>query len=251
MNKATLRISLDPASVLYVRKIAERKRPIQTAIPIPGFTWDADRKRLPGVTDRSVAKQIMTALALAWRAMHGDADAAFVSLVKFEVTPDHFHFGMNCPHQKVLAPLAAKSERDMVAAHPDLADLGIRHKYALMDELCPIVFVWQHAGPEVLITNENHVGNPAQFLSIDRVGTTSGLLNFIGAFNLMLLQDDQETLEAMIPRLLKDAMDARADEWLRWLNHLTTQQVLFDPKRLFVDKNDPESYFYDYAGKPV
>lgn len=245
MAPELLRINLDPSSVLYLRKIAVRRRPIRNAIPLPGFTWQAERNRLRDVTDREVGKNMMRAVAYSWRATLRDGDAAFVSLIKFTVTPDRFHFRMDCPHQKVLDPLGDKAAREA------LASVDVRHKYALMDELCPIAFVWNHAAREVLITNEFHISNPAQFLAIDRVGTTSGLLNFIGAFNIMQMQDRYDELKTIMPRLLKEAMAARADEWLRWLNHLIDERTLLEPKRLYVDKDNPETYFYDYSAKPV
>jgi hypothetical protein len=50
---------------------------------------------------------------------------------------------------------------------------------------------------------------------------------------------------------MKDAMVARADEWLRWFHHCVDEGVIFDPKRVLVDDRDYETYYYDYSGKPV
>lgn len=254
MSPEAFRINLDPASVLYLGKLALRKRDgiPRDAIELPRFAWSLDKQRLPGITDRDIVKNFMRALASAWRAMQTRPDDdGFVALVRLTSTPDRFDFEMHCPYEQVLAPLAEAAARKKLVDHPSVAGLDIQHKYALMDARCPVVFMWRHKTQDVLITNEYHTQNPQQFLAIDRVGTTSGFLNFIGALNLMSAMGEEMTYTKQLPLLMRDAMAARADEWLRWFHHHVDERVIFERRRLFVDPRHPESYFYDYSGRKL
>lgn len=248
MNAMPPRISLDPASVLYFQKLAVRKRPIPAdTIPLPGFIWEAERARLKGATDKEMVKQFMTALAYGWRAVQRGGDAAMVTLVRVITKPDRFEFAVSCANPAVIEPLDPKY-RDRVG---NLPDVDIRHRYAVIDQLCPVVFAWQKAKNEILITNEYHLANPNQFLAIDRVGTTSGFLNFIGALGILSFKGEEKEFAAVLPHLLKDAIAARADEWIRWIHHLFDERALFAPKQILVERHNPEVWYYDYSGKPI
>jgi hypothetical protein len=248
MNAIPSPISLDPASVLYFQKLAVRKRPIPAGtIPLPGFIWEAERARLKGASDKDMVKQFMSAIAYGWRAVQKAGDAAMVALIRVTTEPDRFEFAVSCANPAVIEPLDPKY-RDRVG---NLPDVDIRHRYAITDQLCPVVFGWQKAKNEILITNEYHFANPNQFLAIDRVGTTSGFLNFIGALGILLFKEEEKEFTSALPALLKDAMTSRADEWLRWIHHLKDERALFAPKRILVERNNPETWFYDYSGKPI
>ena len=115
----------------------------------------------------------------------------------------------------------------------------------------PIVFMWRHQTQDVLITNQFQMQSPLQFLAIDRVGTTSGFLNFVGTLNLMSAASEEAEYVKLLPQLLKDAMAAHADEWLRWFHHHVSEHVILDPRRLLMEREHPERYYYDYSGKPI
>lgn len=248
MNTMAPRISLDPASVLYFQKLAIRKRAIPAGtIPLPGFTWEAERARLNGMPDKDMVKLFMTAIAYGSRAVQEGRDAATVALVHVITNPNRFTFAASCANPVMLQPLDPKY-RDRI---PALPDVNIRHRYAITDQLSPVVFAWEKAKNEILITNEFHFGNPNQFLAIDRVGTTSGFLNFVGTLGILLFKGEEKEFTAALPALLKDAMAARADEWLRWIHHLADKRTLFAPKHVLVDSNNPETWYYDYSGKPL
>jgi hypothetical protein len=181
-----------------------------------------------------------------------DRDNGFVALIKVSTSASRFGIEIHCPFTRVIAPMMDPAARKLVADDVAASTVQIQHKFALIDTACPVAFVWRHATNDVLITNEFHLADPRQFLAIDRVGTTSGFLNFIGALNLLVSSGEAEAgFVSRVPDLLKDAMTARADEWLRWLLHRVQKQVVFDPKRVLVDSRNPETYFYDYSAESL
>ncbi len=254
MGTPSFELNLDPAAVLYLKKISLRTRVEITthATELPFFAWSIEKANIPGVSDKDLTRNFMRALASAWRAMQKpDSDGGFVALIKVSTSEDRFGIQIHCPFKQVLAPLTDPVARKMVADDTAASTVNIQHKFALIDTRCPVVFLWRHATDDVLITNDFHFGNPRQFLAIDRVGTTSGFLNFIGALNLLVACGEEAGFVSRVPDLLKDAMAARADEWLRWLMHQVQKRVVFDPKRVLVDSRHPETYFYDYCAEPI
>lgn len=129
--------------------------------------------------------------------------------------------------------------------------MTIRNRFVLLDVgvLCPLAFVYSHDSAWVLISNEHHVNHPMQFLEVERCDSTSGFLNFIGVLSLLQAQDSGSTHFTRAPAWIKSAMAARSDEWLRWFYHFVEDRI-FDPSRILVRPDNPETYFYDYSGKP-
>jgi hypothetical protein len=250
-------LSLDPAAVLYLKKLAVRKREDITshAIPLPGVTWAVQKARLPGVSDKDLAKNLMRSLAAAWRATlpsPSATDPGFVALIKVTSTVERFEFQVHCPFPKVVASISDPAARKALADNSVAIGIDIQYKFALIGERCPVVFMWQPKTHDMLITNQFHLANAKQFIAIDRVGTTSGFLNFIGAQLLLQASDEEDAgFLSRLPALLKEGMVARADEWLRWVFHQAEQRVIFDSKRILVDQRHPESYFYDYSPQTV
>jgi hypothetical protein len=253
MSSTPIRINLDPAAVLYLNKLRLRQRaqiPPQ-AIELPHFSWSVEKSRLPGMSDKDLTKQMMSGLAAGFRASASSAaDSGFVALIRMSSTPKDYSFEAMMPFEQVLQVVTDPKRRAAMQGTPGV---DIVHKYGLIDDVrCPVVFMWRSATKDVLITNEFHLGKPEQFLAIDRVGTTSGFLNFLGALNLLQAQDeDAKVYSSLFPQLLKDAMAARADEWLRWFHHCVAERAVTAPKQILVDRNHPETYFYDYSGERV
>jgi hypothetical protein len=171
---------------------------------------------------------------------------AFVALIKAGSTDDSFYFRLCCPHQQLLTPLGGRAQVEEVMKEAAKTDLDIRYKFALPDLLCPIVFAYDRAARQVLVTNENHLNAPTQFLDIARVHTTSGFLNFIGTMSLLEAAEPDGKHTAKLQQLMKNAIEGRRDEWLRWLYHLLEKQALFESKRVLIDPKNPEAYYYDY-----
>lgn len=253
MADVHLQISLDPASVLYFKKLSLRTR---TQIPngviaLPYLDWSADRSRLPGQSDKDITKGWMRyfAIMLAASGRRLGTDTGFVALIRVKSTQEQFSISVCAPCPDFIEPLRGPNPGAHMRNDPVPAGLDIKYKFALLDTRCPVVFIWRKATNQVLVTNEHHLQNPEQFLAIDRVNTTSGFLNFIGSLQLLSLADGTEAHYNRLPGLMRQAMTARADEWLRWFSHLADEHVLFAPSRVLIDPQNPERYFYDYASK--
>jgi hypothetical protein len=249
-----VRINLDPAALLYLNKLGIRQRNQipGRAVELPHVIWEVDKNRLPGITDRDLTKQWMryfSGVYVSIAKLRGK-DSAVVLLLKTTTTPARFGIEAFCPEPQLLAPLEKRDLLAKIGEDPAVANLDIRYKFGLYeDTLCPVVFVWQNATRDVLVTNEYHLNNPEQFLAIDRVGTTSGLLNFIGALSVMNVQDPAGAHYSRFPGLMREAMNAHADEWLRWFGHYSKEKVLISTKHLLVDSENSEHYFYHYTYK--
>jgi hypothetical protein len=252
----TTTIDLDPAEILYLNKLLLRKRadiPAEVS-PLPSFAWRMDKLNAPDVSDRELTKGFMRALAMSWRAVRKPHEGdAFVALV--QVSPDaaHYSIHLHCPFADVVDGLRDPSGRKRIAENTAVRTLDVQHKYGLVaGRVCPVVFAWRPDTEDVLVTNEFHFENSAQFIAIDRVTTTSGFLNFIGALSLLDHFDQYaQSFAARVNELLRDGINHRTDEWLRWLLQRVQEQVLLDPARLLVDAKNPEHYYYDYSSKFV
>jgi hypothetical protein len=246
----TININFDPAAVLYQKKLLLRRRSdLKTdLLELPSFHWRLEKKHQPGMTDKDIVRHWVRYLALALFRMAngGTSDATFVALIEAGATGDCFSLQLYCPYPQLLAPLADRAELTRLMEDASRADLDIRYQFALPGTLCPIAFVYTRATNQVRVTNENQLRDPQQFLDMKRCGTTSGLLNFIGVALMLEAADPAGAHAGRLQQLMQDAIDARRDEWLRWLYHLLDTRVLFEPKRVLVDPQNPESYYYDY-----
>ena len=248
--KKTITLQLNPAEVLYRKKILLRRRENMPSnlLTLPSFKWDIEKSRMAGVDDREILKTWMRYLAWVLAACAkatGAKTLSFVALALPASDEKTFSLRVSCPYPQILAPLKSRSELQKIAEAN--SGISIHHKYGLTDLLCPVAFVYESAGNHVLIINEHHLSNPMQFLEIDKCRTTSGFLNFLGSFNLLQELDDASSLADKLPQLMRDAMHARSDEWLRWFFHSNEKSVLFDPSRIFVDQKNPERFFYHYS----
>ena len=241
-------INLDPAAVLYREKLLIRTRGEigPEVIELPSFTWEIEKKRVPDLGDKDMVRNWMRYLAIASAAVaeKTKGDLAFVVLVRIQSDDRTFSLAVHCPYSQIVEPLWDKAtlESRFVGTTPD-----IRHKYALLDAQCPVVVAYSAASNEVLLTNENHIGNPMQFLEPEHCSTTSGLLNFIGALSLLEALKPDDAPHERAGEWVKSAIAARNDEWLRWFFHLAAERVVLDPKRILVVPDSPETYFYDYV----
>jgi hypothetical protein len=249
-------INLTPAEFLYFNKLALRTRDgfPASAIPLPSVVWEADTARM-SKNPRELIKMLMryfagTAAASGRRLGH---DYGFVVLVSVTITPNDYSVTAYCPRADILDPLKRPRGLEQFGRDPAYAVPDILFKAAFPDTLCPVVVLWRHATRDVLITNEQHLKNPEYFLAIDLVNTTSGFLNFIGVLKLLDYAYTSERAVAphfaRIPTMMREAIHARSDEWMRWLAHLMDKQMLFSEKHIFVDATNPERYYYNYSGR--
>jgi hypothetical protein len=250
---AILNLSLDPAAVLYRQKVLLRQRSeiAPDAVPLPSFSWGIERQRAGGMSEKAMVKQWMRYLAVAVAAAARQRrlnQLALVSLIEIGGDAQHFHFQLYCPFPEILQPLNDTAARLRLEKDGDLMNLDLHYKFALPETLCPMAFLYDRSKNSVLISNEHQIQDPIQFLAFDRCGSTSGFLNFIGSLNLLQTLRPEESGIDQLRIILRDAMAARSDEWLRWIYHLGDEQVLFDPAHILVRSSNPETYFYSYSG---
>lgn len=251
MTRQIVNIKLDPAAVLYRKKLLLRSRAgiSSKAVELPSIKYTIQKKK-PDFNLRDTVKDWMRYLAYGCSALAKSfgQDLAFVALIRISSEKDPFTISMYCPYPQIFKPLRDSDALKHLAAEAGTPEIW--HKYGLLEGLCPLVFQYSRASNEVLITNENHLTNPTQFLNTDYCKTTSGLLNFIGALSILEAENTSGTAThyQAAEAWMKSAMNSKRDEWLRWFYHLADRTVFFEPDRILVEPNHPETYYYNYSG---
>ncbi len=105
----------------------------------------------------------------------------------------------------------------------------------------PVVIVSHDAARRYGVMNLNQVNSPKQFLNPTLCTTTSGLLNYIGALDVL-------DTEMLVIANLNALQDTGIDEWFRWFYCLTETGVVLDTSKLLVRGADGEKWIYDYDG---
>ncbi len=253
---------MTPAATVYREKLLLRTREDipSEAEALPGFLFRLAKRDMPqmGQSEASgklFVKGMMHLLAFALTKFRGgeSADFQFVSLVQLSITETEFRFSFDCPYPAIVQFMQEPqlAERPSLESLGSLTDMSMKYDFALPNEIrLPVVFVYQPAKSFLHIANQNHFSNPSYFLEPEHCRTTSGLLNFIGTLLLLEQMSDQKSEYAHIRKILAQAenvLNSNLDEWLRWLYCLVDTSALFDQKRILVDPENPEKYYYDYS----
>jgi hypothetical protein len=242
-------INFDAAASLYKKKLLLRRKSDlpNGLIELPSFAWNLESRHRNGMPDKDIVRQWMRYLSMATRKLGrgGTKATMFVALIKAGTENDTFSFRLCCPYQELLDPLSDPAQIQEMADEAAGADVDVRYKFALPEALCPVVFSYEPAAKQVLVTNENQMVSPAQFLQIDKVASTSGFLNFVGTLSMLEAFDPDNDYGARLQQLMKDAITARRDEWLRWFYNFIDTRALFETAKILIDPRDPERYYFD------
>ena len=179
-------------------------------------------------------------------------EVQFVVLLRLTVDQGELCHTTFAPYPELIARMrswfSSENRAQVVESAFQESKIEIEHRYALpVDTLTPLAVVYKPMMKHALLTNKNHLSNPAQFLMPQLCRSTSGFLNFLGTFTLAA------SMQGPGPHLIKidnidKAMDQDIDPWFRWLYHFIDSGRAFDPNRIYVNSKHPEEYQYAYGG---
>ena len=206
--------------------------------PIPSLQWGS---RDPAIELDDVARMFMRGLMAAVDETVGATRAVqFVVLMKVDSRPGELELVVISPFR---APLDLLRRGDARRHLPRVADLDIELRFGLRSDVrVPVVVDCDRRNGRYAFNNANQLQAPRQFINPYWTTTTSGFLNFIGAFEI-------DGAEMMVVSHLEALHDQGLDEWFRWLYCTTETGVVFDSRRLLVRRDDPETWIYDYDGE--
>lgn len=247
-EKRKFEFKLTPAAAAYREKLMLRTR---DDLPpglceLPAFDFRAPAREAAPEIQRGLVKGMFQLVASAiveyWDT--NQSQLQFVSSIRYSVARGEFEFDFACPFP-VLTELIQKNIKDARRAAGRIKNLSIRYKMRVPDNLrVPIVFVYEPTNKALLVTNENHFSNPQQFLDPELCRTTSGFLNFIGTFLLLENITDGAVLVEETLAQGNIVMNRGLDEWMRWLYCLVDKNIVYQQKRILVDPEAPETFFF-------
>jgi hypothetical protein len=132
---------------------------------------------------------------------------------------------------------------EMLEASP----LRITHRCVVLQHTwAPVVAVYRPAEQSVLLTNENQVTAPGQFLEPAKCRTTPGFLNFLGT---LMIKSEQAGDESLVLQFddVSNLLGKGIDPWIRWLYHAMETTSVFDSDRIYVNADDPDAYDFRYG----
>jgi hypothetical protein len=244
-----IQLNLSPAATVHREKLLLRQSSglPKGIIPLPNFNFVAPFAQTGPGAEKAVVKSLLqgVSLALLEAQERRSSELTFASLVKFSFKDGKCSFQFYCPYAEIVQRVV-----DFKINRPDptsLDSLEINYKFSLMaDIVLPLVFVFDKKARQLLITNENHINSPEQFLDPERCRLTSGFLNFIGTLSLLNAADAAEPHVEALVKQVNLAIDRGVDEWLRWLYCFLDTRKLYETKRVFVSQEKPEEFYFSY-----
>ena len=247
-EKRMFEFKLTPAAAAYREKLMLRRRDDLPAdlCALPAFDFRAPSKEVAPEIQKELVRGIFQLFASGIVEFWGtnQAELQFVSSIRHTLARGEFEFDFACPFP-TLVELIQINLKDARRALGRIKNLNIKYKMLLPDNArVPVVFVYVPNNNTLLVTNENHYGNPQQFLDPELCRTTSGFLNFIGTFLLLENIPDGATHVETVIAKGNDVMNRGLDEWMRWLYRLADTNMIYEQKRILVDPKNPEEFFF-------
>lgn len=209
-------------------------------------TSDRDAKLL-GVGTKHLLD--LAAVGAAALAPSGTGPFATVLLVRASLDTDRFNYELISPHAELAAFIQDHLPPRMAALDSKKtvqnSAMSLQWKGGVpIGALFPVVLLCDHGRKRVLITNENQLSNPSQFLNPHNCDTTSGFLNFVGTFSYLTARYPSNTAVVEFSNIEKAFENPKIKAWQNWLFQFMDTAVIFDPSRLYVRCDNPEEYSY-------
>jgi hypothetical protein len=237
------------AAELHREKLLLRRRAElpKNLIPLPGFRFTAPLRQSTADVHELFVKGMFEFLAAAVAEVGPRRQWVFVSLVQLKLNHNEIGFVFHCPFRRLVEAAQKQMEQARQRRSLDVPVKMTRRLALPADTLMPVVFVYEPEQERLTLTNENHIGAPSQFLKPELADTTSGLLNFVGAFSCATEFDDAEKHITELLNSSETAIRGDLDEWLRWFHSLVETRRLIDTDAVLVDPDRPERYYYNYS----
>jgi hypothetical protein len=231
---------LDP---LYRSKVLQPRAGLQASEwkAIPELVW-TDRQSM---TDAATGPKVFMRwfMAAVSETIGARGAIEFVALVEVDAGDEQSTYTLICPFEEPLELMRAASSRGSGEYLPKAGELTIGFHFGLLQEkLVPVVVACDPVAEQYSFRNLNQLKDPHQFANPFLCETTSGFLNFLGAYSI-------ESSELVVMQDLDALYDRGLDEWFRWLYCASETGVSFDSARLLVKRDDPERWIYNYDGK--
>jgi hypothetical protein len=222
--------------------------------PVPGFQFSINAPdELHQQFTEHFARVICGLYANAARAILDKAVAEhqFVFLLRLKSAPGELTASSYVHLQPIIDFvtnwLPPRRNAQQLSQMLEKSPLKLTHRCVVLQRgWAPVVAVYRPAEQSVLLTNENQVMAPDQFLEPGKCRTTPGFLNFLGTLMVKSEQAGDDSLVLQFNNV-SNLLGKGIDPWIRWLYHAMETTSVFDSDRIYVNADDPNAYDFRYG----